>query len=97
MKSMFFSAVLVLLGCGLLFSYGSVGQKPQPKFKIGLQLFSVRDAMAKDPLGTLNALKAMGYEDFETYGFDAATGTIYGYPVAEFKAILDELGLSTSS
>ena len=97
MKSMFFSAVLVLLGCGLLFSCGSVGQNPPTHYKIGLQLFSVRDAMAKDPLGTLNALKAMGYEDFETYGFDAVTGTIYGYPVAEFKAILDELGLSTSS
>lgn len=97
MKSMFFSAVLVLLCCGLLFSCGPGGQKPQSKFKIGLQLFSVRDAMAKDPLGTLNALKEMGYEDFETYGFDAATGTIYGYPVAEFKAILDQLGLSTSS
>ena len=39
----------------------------------------------------------MGYEDFETYGFDPETGTIYGYPVAAFKALLDELGLTTTS
>ena len=44
-----------------------------PQYKIGLQLFSVRDAMADDPKGTLIALKAMGYEDFETYGFDPTT------------------------
>ena len=53
--------------------------------------------MAEDPKGTLIALKEMGYEDFETYGFDPETGTIYGYPVAAFKALLDELGLTTTS
>ena len=39
---------------------------------MGLQLFSVRDAMELDPLDTLKKLKTMGYEDFETYGFKAA-------------------------
>ena len=41
-----------------------------PKFKIGLQLFSVRDAMEKDPVNTLKSLKKMGYQDFETNGYD---------------------------
>lgn len=97
MKSLLFSIVLVLIGCALFISCGSEEQKPSTQYKIGLQLFSVRDAMEKDALGTLKALKKMGYEDFETYGFEADTGTIYGYPVAEFKTVLDELGLTTTS
>ncbi len=37
---------------------------------MGLQLFTVRDAMAKDVRGTLKIGKDLGYEDLETYGFD---------------------------
>jgi sugar phosphate isomerase/epimerase len=33
--------------------------------RIGLELYSVRDAMARDPEGTLAAVRAMGYEDVE--------------------------------
>ena len=39
-------------------------------YKLGLQLFSVNDDMMKDPIGTLKQVKAMGYRDFEIYGFD---------------------------
>lgn len=91
---------LLFLCVGLLSSCTTGPQKNSsrlPKYKIGLQLFSVRDAMAEDPKGTLIALKEMGYEDFETYGFDPETGTIYGYTVAAFKALLDELGLTVTS
>ena len=100
MKFNFTTFSLLALFFGLLSSCTTGPQKkssPLPKHKIGLQMFSVRDAMAKDPKGTLIALKEMGYEDFETYGFDPETATIYGYPVAVFKSILDELGLTTTS
>ena len=66
-------------------------------YKMGLQLFSVRDAMALDPLDTLNKLKVMGYQDFETYGFQADTKTIYGFKITEFKQVLDDLGITTTS
>ena len=95
---LFIYPLQVLLICSIiLVSCGSALQQSPPKYKIGLQLFSVRDAMADDPKGTLVALKEMGYEDFETYGFNVETEMIYGYPVEEFKTILDELGLTTSS
>jgi sugar phosphate isomerase/epimerase len=68
-----------------------------PKFKLGYQLFSIRDEMANDPIATLKALKVMGYEDFEHYGFDAEKETYYGYRAAELKTILDNLELSISS
>lgn len=68
-----------------------------PKFKLGYQLFSIRDEMANEPVVTLKALKKMGYEDFEHYGFDAENGTYYGYKAAELKTILDDLELNISS
>lgn len=69
----------------------------QPKFKMGYQLFSIRDEMAVNPIDTLKALKAMGYQDFEIYGFDENAGTYYGHKSAEFKQILDDLELSVTS
>lgn len=68
-----------------------------PKYKMGLQLFTVRDALAKDPVDTLKKLKKMGYEDFETYGFNPKTKKIYGFKIPEFKEILDDLNLTTTS
>jgi len=67
------------------------------KYKIGLQLFSVKDAMEKDPVNTLKSLKEMGYQDFESYGYDADRKKYYGFSPIEFKTILNDLGLTTSS
>ena len=67
------------------------------KYPLAYQLFSIRDAMAEDAVATLQALKAMGYRDFEVYGFDEERGAYYGYAAAEFKRILDDLGLTVSS
>ncbi|MES2371151.1 MAG: sugar phosphate isomerase/epimerase [Bacteroidota bacterium] len=69
----------------------------QSKFKMGLQLFTIRADMAKDPVATLKAARAMGYEDVETYGFDSSKETYYGYKSAEFKKILDDLQITASS
>ena len=68
-----------------------------PKFKMGYQLFSIRDEMAKGPVDTLKALKAMGYEDFEAYGFDDEKGLLYGLEPSELKLILDDLDLTFTS
>ncbi len=67
------------------------------KFKMGYQLYSIRDEMAKKPVETLKALKAMGYQDFEVYGFDDIKEEFYGFSSLEFKQILDDLGLSVTS
>lgn len=87
-----------LLGATLLLPLSSCSPPQQaPKYKMGYQLFSIRDEMEKDPIATLKALKAMGYEDFETYGFDTEQESFYGFKAPKFKQILDDLGLSTSS
>ncbi len=69
----------------------------KPKYKMGLQAFTIRDAMAKDLIGSLKIVKSLGYEDLELYGFDAKNIAYYGYKATEFKSVLDDLGLSSSS
>ncbi len=62
------------------------------KFKIGLQLYSVRNAIAEDLVGTLKAVKAMGYDYIESAG-----AGFYGLKADEAKALLDEIGLTLIS
>ena len=85
------------LGILSLLPLSCISMIEQPKYKLGYQLYSVRDRMAVDPVNTLKALKLMGYEDFETYGFDSEKGLFYGYKSLEFKQILDDLNLTVSS
>jgi sugar phosphate isomerase/epimerase len=62
---------------------------------VGIQLYSVRDEMKKDPLGTLNQLAAMGYTVVEHANY--VNRKFYGYSATEFKKILDDLGLKMVS
>ncbi len=72
-------------------------EKQNQNYKMGYQLYSIRDEMAKQPVETLKALKEMGYEDFETYGYEPEKDTFYGFKSIEFKKILEDLALTTSS
>ena len=62
---------------------------------VGLQLYSVRDDMKVDPLGTLKKLSAMGYKNVEHANY--IDRKFYGYPTKEFKKVLDDLGLKMPS
>src|SRR3954469_3930466 len=61
----------------------------------GLQLYSVRDEMKADPLGTLRQVAAMGYKYVEHAGY--TDRRFYGSTATEFKKILDDLGLKMIS
>lgn len=74
-----------------------VSNKQTSKFKLGYQLFSIRDFMDTQPIETLKFLKELGYQDFETYGLDTNNLGYYGYPASEFKMILEDLELTVSS
>ena len=58
--------------------------------KVGLQLYSVRDAMEKDFEGTLKAVKEMGYDYVEFAGY-------FGKSAEEVKAVLDKYELTAIS
>lgn len=64
---------------------------------MGLQLYSINEDMTKETIVTLKALKALGYEDFETFGFESKKGTYYGYKASDFKKILEDLQITASS
>lgn len=85
------------LSLASLLPLGACTASAKPRYKMGLQLFSVNEDMKRDPEGTLRAVKAMGYEDFEIYGFDPDKLTYYGVPAAQFKTMLDDMGLSVTS
>jgi sugar phosphate isomerase/epimerase len=61
----------------------------------GVQLYSVRDDMKKDPMGTLQQLSKMGYKHVEHANY--IDRKFYGYPAKEFKKALDDLGLKMPS
>jgi sugar phosphate isomerase/epimerase len=86
-----------IMGAATLLPFAKFSEPIKPKFKFGYQLFSVNKDMNKDPLGTLTALKAMGYQDFEIYGFDDKKLTFYGLPAAEFRQMLNDSDLTASS
>ena len=60
------------------------------QFKVGIQLYSLRDAMEKDMDATLKAVKEMGYDYVEFAGY-------FGKSAEEVKAILDKYGLEAVS
>src|SRR5579875_2578201 len=62
---------------------------------VGIQLYSVRDDMKTDPLGTLKQLAAMGYVNVEHANY--IDRKFYGYSPTEFKKVLDDLGLKMPS
>jgi sugar phosphate isomerase/epimerase len=68
-----------------------------PKYKMGLQLFTVRKPLADDLVGSLKTISAIGYEDSETYGFDPAQGTYYGMKAASFRQLLADNKMITTS
>jgi sugar phosphate isomerase/epimerase len=86
----------LLSSSAMLLATNSYGHTTK-KYKMGLQLFSIRDAMAKDVPGTLKAVASLGYQDLEIYGYEGDTMKYYGMKAADFKSLLDDLGLTTTS
>ncbi|TWR29771.1 sugar phosphate isomerase/epimerase [Mucilaginibacter pallidiroseus] len=59
---------------------------------IGLQLYTVRDAMAKDPVGTLKRVAGIGFNSVEGATY-TGTQKFYGMEPAEYKKVLSDNGL----
>lgn len=86
-----------LAASGFLIGGTALAAAPKSRYKMGLQLFTIRDAMAKNPITTLKEVMSIGYEDTETYGFDPKAVSYYGLKAEDFKQLLDDNGLTTTS
>ena len=73
----------------------SVLAAKSPKDVLGVQLYSVRDDMKRDPSGTLKKVALMGYKYVEHAGYYGRK--FYGYSIADFKKLLNDNGLKMES
>ena len=87
-----------IVGGGIVASLAgfTTGCAAGPKDKrIGLQIYSLRDAMRDDPEATLTQIAGMGYTELETA--DYRDGLVYGYKPVEFRTLVEGLGMKVSS
>ena len=90
---MFVVALMSLASCGGASKKNAEAQQCEHKgqcLPVGLQLYSVRDDMAKDFKGTLQQVKAMGYDGVEFAG-------LFDNDPADIKAMCAEIGLNPIS
>lgn len=88
-RSFIRNSALLISGAALLSKNTFASKKASEIF--GIQLFSVRDDMQKDPKGTLTELAKIGYKNVEHANY--IDRKFYGYTPKEFKKVLDDLGL----
>lgn len=73
-------------------SFMAVGKA---KKGLGLQLYTLRDTIGKDPKGVLQKVASFGYKNLETYGYN--NGKIFGLDFAEYSKVVKDLGMTTVS
>ena len=87
-----------VLAAGLtLAKPNSLFAAPPSNLKVGIQLYSMREYLPKDPKGTIARIAKAGYTEVETFGFDTTKKTFWGLTPKEFKAVLTENGLTSPS
>ena len=62
---------------------------------LGIQLYTLRDDLPKDPKGILKQLAGFGYKEIESY--EGAQGMFWGMGHKGFKSYMDELGMKIVS
>jgi sugar phosphate isomerase/epimerase len=67
----------------------------KPKELTGIQLYSIRDDMKADALGTLKKLSSFGYKHVEHANY--VDRKFYGWSPKDFKKVLDDLGMAMPS
>ncbi|MCC8132495.1 MAG: sugar phosphate isomerase/epimerase [Tannerellaceae bacterium] len=86
----------LLTSCGGGSTSGAAATTSATTKNIGLQLYSLRDMVKEDGIQkTLEVVSKMGYKNLEAASYD--NGKIYGLAPAEFKKIVNDLGMKCSS
>lgn len=78
---------------------GPLGCKPaaidRRSFGVGIQMYTLRDAMTADALGSLKKLSDLGYKNLELANY--SEGKFYGFAPQELKKIVSDLGMNILS
>lgn len=90
------SAGVSTLSAPLILSHlTSCQQDKQSTKPFGIQLWTVKEDMAKDPIATLNFLSGYGYRQIESFTGDK--GVFWGMKPAELQKVLADLGMEMVS
>lgn len=73
----------------------SCGPRDRKSYGVGLELYTIRDAMAEDVPGSLKKVSELGYRYLEPA--DYADGKFYGYSPSEFRKMAEDLGMKVVS
>ena len=92
-RSFLKTSAIALAGAALLPDNLLAGQKRLQR--VGVQLYSVRDAMKADPQGTLKKLADAGFHHVEHANY--VDRKFYGYSAKDFKKVLTDLDLKMPS
>jgi len=65
------------------------------KDEIGLQIYTLRDTIFKDPKGVLKQVADFGYKKLETFAYKDSS--IFGMPFADFGKYIKDLGMKVTS
>jgi sugar phosphate isomerase/epimerase len=84
-------------------SFAAVGLLSLPSFlavgkggkSLGLQLYTLRDSIPKDPKGVLRKVSEFGYKELETFAY--RDGKIFGMAFKEFADYTKSLGMKVTS
>jgi len=89
------SGGLALAGLASKSGFASLSEESAKLKNFGIQLWSVRDDLAKDPKEVLKQLSSYGYKQIES--FEGGKGMFWGMSNTEFKAEMDKLGMKIIS
>ena len=62
--------------------------------KVGVQLYTLRDAIAKDAKGSLKRVAELGFGEVENFGYN---GKFFGMDANTYKTLLGDLGMTAPS
>lgn len=85
-------------GAGLLAGMlmpGELLASPALSKPVGLQLYSLRGDVGKDLQGSLKKIAQIGYKNLEAAAYN--DGKFYGLEPADFKAMVEDLGMKVTS
>jgi len=84
-----------LFAAGSLLSKNMLASSPAKLKEFGLQLYTLRDDLPKDPKAVLKQVASYGYKQLES--FEGGQGMFWGMSPAEFKTYVGDLGMKIIS
>src|SRR4026209_1339591 len=85
------SGGLALAGLATNNAWNMLDDEAKKLKAFGLQLWTLRDDLPKDPKGVLKQVASFGYKQIE--GYEGPSGLFWGMSHTDFKKYMDDLGM----